>query len=254
MTSRHPFETVVLACVAAALAVGVASAWIDVRWFEQVYAVEDGPIEWATAAALIAAAAVSAWTARRPAAGTSRLHAVTWIALALLCFFAAGEEISWGQRLLDFSSPTFFLEHNAQHETNLHNMVVAGVKVNKLVFSQLMVVCAALFLLVLPVLHRKNPVLARVVDAVGVPVPRLLHIVAIVATFAVIGLVPSRERDELLEFGASTIFVLILLFPRNVAAIRTVRTGDDAAGSAALVPGPLMTPTKGASSGAPDRP
>ncbi len=234
MRSRHPFETVLLALVAAALLLGVVSAWIDVQWFEQVYVVEDGPIEWGTAAALLAAAAVSAWTAWQAATGTSRLRAVVWFGLALFCLFAAGEEISWGQRLLGFSSPTFFLEHNAQRETNLHNMVVAGVKVNKLVFSQLMTVCAALFLLALPALHRARPRVARVVDALGVPVPTLLQIVAVAATFAIIGAVPSRERDELLEFGASTIFVLILLFPRNLAAIHPARTGDAAARSATL--------------------
>lgn len=220
MSSRRSFEFAVLAYVAAALAVGVASAWIDVQWFEQVYAVEDGPIEWATAAALLAAAGVSAWTAWRPAPGTSRLRTVLWLGLAAFCLFAAGEEISWGQRVLGFSSPEFFLEHNAQRETNLHNMVVAGVKVNKLVFSQLLTACAVLFLVVLPALHRRNGAVARLTDKAGVAVPRLLHVVAIVATFAVIGLVPSKERDELLEFGASTILVLILLFPRNVAAIR----------------------------------
>jgi hypothetical protein len=115
---------------------------VDPGWFERVYVIEDGPVEWATAAALLAAAGVSVWTVRRPGAGCGRLHAVTWVGLALLCLFAAGEEISWGQRVLGFSSPELFVRHNAQHETNLHNMVVAGVKVNKLVFSQLLFVCA----------------------------------------------------------------------------------------------------------------
>lgn len=230
MRSRHPLETVVLAGVAAALVAGVAIAWVDVRWFDQVYAAEDGPVEWATAVALLAAAAVAAFTALRPAGGRRGLHAVTWVGLTLLCLFAAGEEISWGQRIFSFATPEFFLQHNAQRETNLHNLVVAGVKVNKLVFSQLMMVAAALFLLVLPVLHRRNAALARVVDVFGVPVPRLLHVVGVAATFALIGIVGSRRRDELLELGASAIFVLILLFPRNLAAIRA---GREAAGPSA---------------------
>jgi hypothetical protein len=240
MTSRHRFETLVLACVAAAFVVGIASAFIDVRWFEQVYVVEDGPVEWATAAALLAAAGVAAWTALHPPGERRRLHAVTWLGLVLLCLFAAGEEISWGQRILRFSSPEFFLEHNAQRETNLHNMVVAGIKVNKLVFSQLMTVFAALFLLVLPVLHRRNAALARMVDALGIPVPRLPHVAGVVAVFALIGLIPSRERDELLEFGASAIFFLILLSPRNVAALRSLRRGGEAADAAVPGAGPAM--------------
>lgn len=220
----HTLETLVLCLVAAGLAVGVASAWIDLRWFEQVYVPEDGPIEWATAAALLAGAGISAWTALHPPAGSAPLRRVTWIGLTLLCFFAAGEEISWGQRLLHVASPEFFVQHNAQHETNLHNLVVGGVKVNKLVFSQLMTVAAALFLIALPVGYRRSARAARAVDAAGVPVPTLVQVAAVVITFAVIAIVPSRERDELLEFGATWLFALILLFPTNAAAIRSRRS------------------------------
>ncbi len=217
---HHPIETLVLALVGAGLLVGVASSWMDLRWFEQVYVPEDGPIEWATAAALLLGAGISAWTALRPPAGAAPLHRVTWLGLTLLCFFAAGEEISWGQRLFHLASPEFFLQHNAQHETNLHNLVVGGVKVNKLVFSQLMTVAAALFLVALPVGYRRSARLARWVDAAGVPVPAPAQVLAVVIVFASIAIVPSRERDELLEFGATWLFAMILLFPTNAAAIR----------------------------------
>lgn len=220
MKKLHPIETLVLCLVAAGLLAGVASAWLDLRWFEQVYVPEDGPIEWATAAALLAGMGISAWTAFRPPAGAGALHRVTWLGLALFCLFAAGEEISWGQRLLHVASPDFFLQHNAQRETNLHNLVVGGVKVNKLVFSQLMTVAAGLFLVGLPAAYRRSARVARTIDAAGVPVPTLVQVIAVVVTFAIIGIVPSRERDELLEFGATWLFALILLFPTNAAAIR----------------------------------
>lgn len=42
-------------------------------------------------------------------------------ALALACFYVAGEEISWGQRLFNIPTPDFFRAHNLQQETNLHN-------------------------------------------------------------------------------------------------------------------------------------
>lgn len=41
--------------------------------------------------------------------------------LGLCCFYVAMEEISWGQRLLNISSPDFFREHNIQKEMNIHN-------------------------------------------------------------------------------------------------------------------------------------
>ncbi|MET0201749.1 MAG: hypothetical protein ABW245_07835, partial [Gaiellaceae bacterium] len=43
--------------------------------------------------------------------------------LGLLLLFAAGEEISWGQRIIGFRPPALFLEHNFQQESNLHNLL-----------------------------------------------------------------------------------------------------------------------------------
>lgn len=37
------------------------------------------------------------------------------------CIFVAGEEFSWGQRLLGFTPPDTFLEHNRQQELTIHN-------------------------------------------------------------------------------------------------------------------------------------
>src|SRR5688572_18030880 len=48
--------------------------------------------------------------------------------IALFCLFVAGEEFSWGQRLLGFGSPEYFLENNFQQELNLHNLPGAVVK------------------------------------------------------------------------------------------------------------------------------
>lgn len=44
-----------------------------------------------------------------------------WL-LALLFFFAFGEEISWAQRIFDFDTLDVIKENNIQQEFNLHNM------------------------------------------------------------------------------------------------------------------------------------
>ena len=41
---------------------------------------------------------------------------------AIAMVFIAGEEISWGQRILGFTTPDFLLNLNIQHELNLHNI------------------------------------------------------------------------------------------------------------------------------------
>lgn len=42
--------------------------------------------------------------------------------VAAFCIFVAGEEFSWGQRLLGFTPPAYFLEHNTAQEVSLHNV------------------------------------------------------------------------------------------------------------------------------------
>jgi len=45
-----------------------------------------------------------------------------WLALAAICCaYVAGEEISWGQHILEWSTPEFWAQVNDQRETNLHN-------------------------------------------------------------------------------------------------------------------------------------
>ena len=48
-----------------------------------------------------------------------RLWFLSW---TLACIYFAGEEISWGQWLFHWQSPEWFINHNEQHETNLHNI------------------------------------------------------------------------------------------------------------------------------------
>ena len=43
--------------------------------------------------------------------------------LAFGFFVFGGEEISWGDRVLDFRTPDFFAQNNIQSETNLHNFL-----------------------------------------------------------------------------------------------------------------------------------
>jgi hypothetical protein len=88
---------------------------------------EDGVLEWATVFAFLFAAGGLARAALRPAAIGAR---ATWSAagLALFCALVALEEISWGQRLIGYRPPAYFLEHNFQQELNLHNVASGFVR------------------------------------------------------------------------------------------------------------------------------
>lgn len=49
-------------------------------------------------------------------------YLIVWVGLAAICcLYVAGEEISWGQHLLKWSTPEYWAQINDQHETNFHN-------------------------------------------------------------------------------------------------------------------------------------
>lgn len=75
---------------------------------------EDRVVEWWTALLFLAAGIIGLHRAIR--------HRRLGDALVgLFCLFVAGEEVSWGQRLVGYTPPAVFLEHNTQQELTLHN-------------------------------------------------------------------------------------------------------------------------------------
>ena len=83
---------------------------------------EDHPIEWLQFALLVPAIigfSVTAWKLRR-LRYTAAAIATSGLTLGL--FFIAGEEISWGQRILGFGTPSTLQSANYQDEATLHNI------------------------------------------------------------------------------------------------------------------------------------
>ena len=75
---------------------------------------EDRVVEWWTALLFLAAGIIALHRALRQRRLGDAL-------VALFCLFVAGEEVSWGQRLVGYVPPAIFLEHNTQQELTLHN-------------------------------------------------------------------------------------------------------------------------------------
>ncbi|MFP6684682.1 MAG: hypothetical protein VB934_08220 [Polyangiaceae bacterium] len=84
---------------------------------------ENGPVESATALSYLALCGVSAMAARGWRKQEQCLDSTLYKVLALAAFFVAGEELSWGQHLIGFQPPTFFVDHNLQGETTAHNLI-----------------------------------------------------------------------------------------------------------------------------------
>jgi hypothetical protein len=89
---------------------------------------EGGPIESLTAVALVVGAVFFALAFRCAMRdpNTGRIKRLALLLLALLLFFSAGEEVSWGQKIFNFSVPESIQEVNEQDELNVHNLEVFG--------------------------------------------------------------------------------------------------------------------------------
>jgi hypothetical protein len=213
-------EITVLIFVCVLYVIGIVGSWINQKWFEEVYVVEDGFIEWLTMLPLVITSVVAVTYLVKLSAKRNWMFSAVVLVVAGFCFFSAGEEISWGQRIFHIRTPAYFAEHNTQDELNIHNLVVDGESVNKLIFSQLFIAAAILYLVGLPILYSKNQKFKNFIDHAGIPVARLYQIIACAIVFVLPSLSPSEKRSELLEFGACFMFMLIVLYPQNREVFR----------------------------------
>ena len=179
------------------------------------YTVEDGLVEWLTVLGLLLGSAVCIYRFIKLRRKKTAIFLAITLLLGILLFIVAGEEVSWGQRLFGIQSSEFFKENNTQGETNFHNMVVDGMKVNKVIFTFGLIAALGIFLLVVPYLYRRNNGVKNWADSWGVLIPQNYQIVAFLVLFAVTALLKHEKNSELLECGAALLFFLIIRYPFN---------------------------------------
>jgi hypothetical protein len=196
--------------------IGMVVSIVNPDFFIASYVPEDGLVEWMTVFALLFSSGLMAWRAWTLRARRSVVFIAVTCFAAFVLFFGAGEEISWGQRILGVEAPEWLEENNRQKETNLHNLVIGDVNLNKLIFSKILGVGLLFYLLIFPITYRLKPKFARWVDSMGVPLPRGLYvtlwIVTIIITEIVVG---TGKRGELREFCLTFILAAQLIGPLN---------------------------------------
>ncbi len=128
---------------------------------------------------------------------SSSKYRVFFAILALASFYTFMEEISWGQRLFNISTPAFFKEHNLQQETNLHNLFTGPFKtdikkgIEYLLFSGLL-----FYGLVFPLLSTLKIQFARWLEGKGIPAPPLyLWPFFVTSAFLELGLLNFNEAE-----------------------------------------------------------
>ena len=86
-------------------------------------------------------------------AGRYHRDAHTWLkrhsylGLAFVFFIFAGEEISWGQRILSTGDSDFIRNINVQNETNIHNLAIIDVRDGDVGFPRSLLYPGTLFLI-----------------------------------------------------------------------------------------------------------
>ena len=165
---------------------------------------EDEFLEWATVWAFIAAAVVfgiAAWRQRRSAG------MLPWFlaGVSLFCVFVAGEEFSWGQRILGYRPPVYFLEENFQQELNVHNVVDTSLR--KLALKSVILGYGVVLPLVALV-----PAVRKLFDKLGVVAPPWELAPAFLVTYLTYEEYPLEFTGEVVELMLGLAFLFAALF------------------------------------------
>lgn len=211
----NSIEKIVLITVFILMLIGVVAAWVNKNWFLQQYVAEDHFIEDVTLMPLISLTIISVIYLIKYARKKNVWFFLTYLFIALSSFFVFGEEISWGQRIFKFQTSAFFKEHNSQDEENIHNLILDGEKLNKIIFTDALIAGVVIYLIVLPLIYKKNQNFKNFINRSGFPIPTLQQIIACILVFGLSFLTFDDKGSELLEFGGSAVFMLIILFPLN---------------------------------------
>ncbi len=195
--------------------------------FIRPYGDEDGIVESMGATFFFLASVIFTLTYFRMTkyahSGFKKTEALWILGLALLFFVACGEEISWGQRIFDFSTPEAIKEINAQHEFNLHNLqpfqgehktgLAAMVSSHRLFYLFLIG-----YIVVIPLLMQLNSWPSRLINKMKVPIAPIWigYIFFLVAFLTkVTQFLFARNNDQLyhalVEMMETNIGVVVLL-------------------------------------------
>ncbi|GAA6209420.1 hypothetical protein NBRC116601_27130 [Cognatishimia sp. WU-CL00825] len=207
-------DTTLLTAIMLVLGLSVTIAQWDQNLFGTRFAIEDGPVEYATALFLILSGGVLLQSKSQLISAHRMGRAFTTL-YATVFFLAAAEEISWGQRIFGWGTGDFFAANNFQDETNLHNLVVGDVHLATTVFGTLLSLVILLYLVGLPLLTPRLTWLAGLMKKIALPIPGKRHaLIAVVATL-VIGAIDAPRKWEVYELVFALLTVSIFLNPSN---------------------------------------
>jgi hypothetical protein len=221
--TRRPLnaiEKVVLIIVFTLMIIGVIAAWVNKTWFLETYVAEDHFIEDVTLIPLAVITITCIVYLIKFARKKNIWFFLTYLFIGIGSFFVLGEEISWGQRIFHFKTSEYFQEHNSQDEENIHNLILDGEKLNKIIFTDALIAGVVIYLIIFPIIYSRNTKFKAFIDEAAIPLPTFQQIIAAILIFGLSFLTFDPKGSELLEFGGCAMFMLIILYPINKYTLR----------------------------------
>lgn len=186
---------------------------------------EDGLIEWLGALCFFGAG-YAFYLSGKNSSGNKK---VVFFLLSFLFFFAFGEEISWGQRVIGWGTPQAIQELNVQGETNIHNLTIFHGRnadgSDKSFYQKLLnldrlfsLFCFGL-LLGLPLLARISAKSKEVVMSLGIPISEIWIGVLLVVNYAVLASLKFLNPEilhTLVELREANTALIVLIFALTV--------------------------------------
>ncbi|MEI8347359.1 MAG: hypothetical protein WCG27_07825 [Pseudomonadota bacterium] len=221
MRNLHRTEKVIYFIVLFHVLLGMALAWFNLAYFETHYVSEEGIIEWMTFDSLLLIGVLSFYRFNLFKKKKWPFLIVLFIT-GLFFLICAGEEISWGQRLIGLKSPQYFLTHNSDGATNFHDCLLKHLlgekrpfRVDDYILWPVIGSVAVFYLLLAPFLYRHSKKIRQFANGLAIPVPKPLHVVAFIILVILSLLIPSAQKMEILKFASGWVLFLLVLYPQN---------------------------------------
>ena len=175
---------------------------------------EDGIIEYSTAVLLLSVSIYFINKLLRKSKVISSKN-IGIILFSTIFFFGFGEEISWGQRIFNIETPLFFSENNLQSETNIHNLMIGGVKLNKLIFTNVLFFIFLFYFLAVPYLYTKSNNVKSIINRFSIVIPKYSQSIIFICSTIIIYIFDHDRISEIWECLFAFTMLITSISPLN---------------------------------------
>jgi hypothetical protein len=163
--------------------------------------------------------------------GEAQRRNIWLILFALVLFFLGAEEISWGQRLLDFNVSQELSDGNFQGEFNLHNS--KSIQSSNSLLSELLARLLVVYLILFPMFLAAFPSVDKLARHLRIPTPTIdIALVALLAkmmsTITLRAIHGETMPDDVQRLGEmfESILEICLFWAAAMYLYNVKRTGD----------------------------